>query len=805
MNAISPGLAHFADSVSASRLQQSIERTAAWLLEQQHENGYWIAELEGDTILESEYILLLAWLKQEHTEKARKCARYLLQQQMPEGGWNIFPGGPIEISASVKAYFALKLTGHDPASEPMQRARKAILAAGGADRVNSYTRFYLAMLGQLDYRYCPAVPPELVLLPRWFPVNLSMMSSWTRTIVVPLSILSALQPVTHVPAECGIRELFLKHPRHWPPLRPPGAAEDEKTFSWERFFRLTDRSFKLLQRRNLLPLRKRALKAAQRWMLDRFHNSDGLGAIFPPMVWSIIALRCLGYRDHQPELQYCYEKLQGLEIETEDHIRLEPCKSPVWDTAITVRALVDAGVAPDSRQLAAAQTWLVEQQILAPGDWSQTVSAEPGGWCFEFANEPYPDVDDTAMVLMALGESQAAHATPRGALRQAARDGSLGSGSQLLSLTSPSSIQRETVGDLEIIQSRFSGTCQAKQPPPSDNGFEHSRPASAEFSPLDKPPKIAAAAARLAGVGVRNLRETLSREALQTAVGNAARVWNRLRPGNGNGHAAPGGRQLPFAAQSATPGPANDTIAQAIARGEAWMLAMQNDDGGWGAFDRNNNREFLCRIPFADHNAMIDPSSPDITARVLEALASLGRSPDFPAIQRGLKYIRETQEADGSWFGRWGINYIYGTWQVLVGLNCVGVPVSDPAVQAGAAWLMSAQQPCGGWGETPASYDDPALKGQGPVTASQTAWALMGLMAAGRTDSPAVRRGIAYLLSTQLPDGTWDEPEYTGTGFPRVFYLKYHYYRIYFPLMALARYAQQTEQAPRQEGAAPSR
>lgn len=749
MNAISPGLARVAETGTASARQQTIQRTTDWLLQQQHAPGYWVAELEGDTILESEYILLLAWLKREHTEKARKCANYLLQKQMPEGGWNLYPGGPLEISASVKAYFALKLTGHDPASEPMQRARKAILAAGGVDRVNSFTRFYLAMLGQLDYRYCPAVPAELVLLPKWFPLNLTMMSAWTRTMVVPLSILSALQPVTHVAPECGIRELFLKHPRNWPPLRPPGAEEEEKTISWEKFFRLADASLKLLQRGNLLPLRKRALKAAERWMIDRFRNSDGLGAIFPPMVWSIIALRSLGYTDDQPELKYCYERLEGLEIETEDHIRLEPCKSPVWDTAIAVRALVEAGVPGDCEPMAAARKWLLEQQILAPGDWAETVRAEPGGWCFEFANEPYPDVDDTSMVLMALGESQAAMSVE--GVSSTATISNEPARSALLTLGSPNSVHHEKVGDIEVLQSRFT---------------------------------------TFAGQRLRNLRETFSRDALQTAVGNARGVLNRLRPRkelNGSTNSFHGdnlARKLPADAA--------DPVAVAIARGETWMLAMQNDDGGWGAFDRNNNREFLCRIPFADHNAMIDPSSPDITARVLEALAALGRKPDFAPIQRGLAYIRQTQEADGSWFGRWGVNYIYGTWQVLVGLNAVGVPANDPAVKAGAAWLVATQQPCGGWGETPASYDDPALKGQGTPTPSQTAWALLGLMAAGLHDSPAVRRGIAYLMETQNPDGTWDEPEYTGTGFPRVFYLRYHYYRIYFPLMALARYARLT-------------
>ncbi len=760
-------------------LSSAIDRTRRWLLDQQQADGFWVAELQGDTILESEYILLLAWLGRERQPKALKCARYLLEQQLPGGGWNAYPGGPLEISGSVKAYFALKLTGHDPSSEPLQRARAAILAAGGADKVNSFTRFYLAMLGQIDYRNCPAVPPELVLLPRWSPINLAMMSSWTRTIVVPLSILSACQPVTQVPPECGIRELFIRQPEDWPALRPPGAAASERLVSWESFFRLTDRALKMMQRRKLAPLRKRALKAAEKWMLDRFKNSEGLGAIFPPMVWSVIGLRCLGYRDDHPRLQYCYDQLAALEIEEAGVMRLEPCKSPVWDTAIAARALLAAGEPAGSDALRAAQGWLLDQQILAPGDWSQTVKAAPGGWCFEFANEPYPDVDDTSMVLMALSEArQAAQKETRDALLAAKR---LSPAPVTVVHSLPATTEQETQG-----QTQFEAALRA----------EESLAASAIPKPRSRPWSMAGRAAQAAAAGVTAVREKapslnlarwkvrrlVSKQAMEVAIERAARVVGR-----GELPATDDLAAVPDIAQ----GEAAPRAESAIAKGEAWMLAMQNSDGGWGAFDRNNNRQFLCRIPFADHNAMIDPSSPDITARVLESLAALGRAPSMPAIQRGLAYIRKHQEPDGSWFGRWGVNYIYGTWQVLVGLAAVNVPAHDPAMRAGACWLLSCQQPCGGWGETPRSYDEPALKGQGPVTASQTAWAVLGLIAAGRHDSPAARRGIEYLLTTQNEDGTWDEAEFTGTGFPRVFYLKYHYYRIYFPLMALARYAQE--------------
>jgi len=646
----------------------AIESTRRWLLAQQLPEGCWCAELEGDTILESETILLWAFLGCSDSEDARRAAEYIRRRQLPGGGWAMYPGGAVEISGSVKAYFALKLTGHDPDAEYMQRARAAILAHGGADAVNSYTRFFLALLGQIPYDQCPEVPPEAVLLPRWFPVSLHQVSSWSRTIIVPLSIVSAYRPVRQLPAELGIRELFLREPRDWPPLRCPGLPGGTGLFSWDRFFRGVDRALKLCRRHRLLPLRRRAIQAATKWMLERFEGSDGLGAIYPPIVWSIIALRCLGLPDDHPAVVYNHQQLRDLMIadEHEGTLRLQPCKSPVWDTAIAVRALAAAGVSPQSREMRLAAHWLVERQIRRPGDWSDTVRAEPGGWCFEYRNDFYPDNDDTAMVLMAL-------------------------------------------------QTQFE--------PPS---------ASAVLPPA-------------------------SRAVRQRESDDSGDLLSRL--------------------------------AVAIDRGMRWMLAMQNDDGGWGAFDRNNNRQFLCYVPFADHNAMIDPSTPDLTARVLEALGKLGLTRAHPAVDRGIEYLRRTQEADGSWFGRWGVNYIYGTWQALVGLRAVGVAADDPAVVAGARWLLAHQQPCGGWGESPDSYEHPHLRGQGVPTPSQTAWALLGLMAAGWEDHPAVARGVRYLAATQLPDGTWAEPEFTGTGFPRVFYLRYHYYRIYFPLLALSQWA----------------
>ncbi len=657
--------------------RRAIVGARQWLLDQQQADGCWCAELEGDTILESETILLWAFLGLEHTPLARRAAAYLIENQLPDGGWAMYPGGGVAINGSVKAYFALKLVGHDPSAGYMERARRAILAHGGADAVNSFTRFYLALLGQISYAQCPAVPPEMVLLPKWFPVNLYAVSSWSRTMIVPLSIISACQPVRRIEPGRGIRELFLRQPRHWPPLRCPGMTGGTGVLSWDRFFRVVEKMLKWGQRLRLMPWRRRAIAAAERWMLERFQHSDGLGAIYPPIVWSIVALRCLGYDDQSEPLQYCTKQLADLVIDDRraGTARLQPCKSPVWDTAIALRALRQSGVGAGKPAIRDAVRWLLDKQTGRRGDWAQTVAAEPGGWCFEYANEFYPDCDDTAMVLLAL-------------------------------------------------QTEFD----------APSGRSPALPPELDVTPAAPRVKTAAAAQpqRIAAV--------------------------------------------------------DDTVG-AMDRGLRWLLAMQNDDGGWGAFDRNNNSEFLCRIPFADHNAMTDPSTPDLTGRVLECLGSLGRRVGDPAVDRAIGYIRAAQQADGSWFGRWGVNYIYGVWQSLTGLSEVGVKADDPAVVAGVNWLLAHQQPSGGWGESPDSYDDPRLRGQGPATASQTAWAVLGLLAAGMAEHPATIRGIRYLIRTQRRDGTWNETQFTGTGFPRVFYLRYHYYPIYFPLMALARWA----------------
>jgi squalene-hopene/tetraprenyl-beta-curcumene cyclase len=621
-------------------VRRAVERARRHLLTLQKADGHWVGELQGDTILESEYVLLMAFLGREDEEVCRKAARYILTQQIAGGGWSNYPGGPLDLSVSVKAYFALKLTGHDPDAPSMVRARALIRAAGGAAACNSFTKCYLALLGQFPYDNCPSVPPEMVLLPRWLYFNLYAMSSWTRTIVVPLSIFSATRPVRHLPESRGIRELFLQAPETpaWPARPAP------RLFSWPNFFLAADWVYKKAERWGLLgPVRRLALRRAAAWMRERFADSDGLGAIFPPMIYTAVALRCLGVPDDAPEMRWALRQLEDLMIEEGDTLRLQPCFSPVWDTALALNALAGSGLAQGHPGIDRAVRWLLAREVRRRGDWSlANPGLEPGGWFFEYHNAFYPDTDDTAMVLMALART---------------------------------------------------------------------------------------------------------------------------------GHAA------------------SPEARPAAERALRWLLGMQNRDGGWAAFDRDIDHEVLTKVPFADHNAMLDPSCPDITARVLEALGQYGYGTDHPQVKKALGFIRHVQEPSGAWPGRWGVNYLYGTWQVLAGLHGIGLDADDPMVGRAADWLEQVQQPDGGWGESCRSYDDPSWAGRGEPTASQTAWALLGLVAAGRADSAAARAGVEYLVKTQREDGNWDEDVFTGTGFPKVFYLKYHLYRLYFPLLALSRYA----------------
>ncbi len=621
------------------------------LLGLQKPDGHWCGELQGDTILESETIFLYAFLGREKDPIIQKLANFILRHERPDGAWSCYPGGPVDLTVSVKAYFALKIAGHSANAPYMKRACRLIRDLGGAAKSNSFTKFYLALLGQFSYASCAAVPPEMTLLPKWAYINIYAMSSWTRTIVVPLSIFFAYKPVRQLPEEMGITELFLTNPHApaWP--HPPS----KRLLSWTNFFLVLDQGIKWLERWGPQWIRQHALERATRWMFDHFAESDGVGAIYPPIIYSVICLKCLGYADDSKEMIWALKQLEDLMIHEKDTVRVQPCFSPVWDTAISLNALAMAGMGTDDPELEKAADWLVEREVRRPGDWSlMNPELEPSGWFFEYNNAFYPDTDDTSMVLMGLARS----------------------------------------------------------------GFA--------FEP-DHP-----------------------------KLKNHAPRFHKRTP--------------------------------AAERGVRWMLAMQNQDGGWAAFDRDINREILTKVPFADHNAMLDPSCPDITARVLEALGLFGYGCDHPQVQKALVFLEKTQDPRGCWLGRWGVNYIYGTWQVLVGLESVGYDMQMPMVQKAADWLLKVQQVSGAWGESCESYDDPSTAGKGEPTASQTAWAILGLIAAGEGKSREVRRGIDWLLHHQDVDGGWQEEQFTGTGFPRVFYLKYHLYRIYFPLMALARY-----------------
>ena len=629
--------------ISAERLDGAIGRARQNLLTLQADDGHWRGELEADSVLESEYIMLLHFLGRTEEERVQKMARRIRSLQLPAGGWAIYHGGPAEVSASVKAYFVLKLLGDDPEAPHMVRAREAILELGGIEATNTYTKIYLAIFGEYDWDRCPAVPPEMVLLPGWFYFNLNEMSSWSRGIFVPLSIIWAYKPQCPIPERARIPELFV-----------PGSASragsngaGRWTRGWHYLFHRADQGIKLLERGRFRLLRRKALRAAEEWTRRRLDMSDGLGAIFPAIVNTVFAFRCLGYSQQDQAIQSQLHALEKLEVDLGDTLKIQPALSPVWDSAQAAGILAAAGLDPANEALQRAAEWLLAKEVRHPGDWQRKNGrSEVSGWYFEYANEFYPDCDDTAMVLTALARMR---------------------------ITDP------------------------------------------------------------------DLGERV----------NAARR-----------------------------------------RALVWLLSMQNPDGGWAAFDRGCDKELLKLIPFADHNAMIDPSWEDVTGRVLETLSLEGFEPSNDSVQRAIAFLNSRQCEDGTWYGRWGCNYIYGTWLALAGIGRFGVDMSQERYQKAARWLRSRQNEDGGWGETLRSYEEPDLKGIGDSTAAQTSWALLGLFAAGDTSSEAVRRGVDFLLRMQLEDGSWDDEHWTGTGFPKVFYLKYHLYDDYFPLLALATYRQ---------------
>ena len=627
----------------AERLEKAIERGANHLLSLQAEQGYWQGELEADSTRESDYIYYLHVLGKADPERIAQLANYVRQRQLPDGGWSIYPGGPSELNATCKAYFALKLAGDSPYAPNLVRAREIVHRLGGLEHSNSYVRFYLALVGAVSWDLVPSIPPELMLIPHWFIFNIYEMSSWTRGIVIPMAILSSLRPNWRLPEHAHVDELF-KDPEH----KTAALDWSDQLLSWKNVFLAVDRGFKLYEKFPWKPFRQRAIREAKEWVLNHIERTEGLAAIYPAMMNSIFTLMAFGHGPDDPLTLREIKEFSRFEIEDEETIRMQPCVSPVWDTCIAMVALEEAGLPPDHPALVKAADWILSKQVLGPGDWQvKNKDAEPGGWAFEFRNDFYPDVDDTAFVLMAL--------------------------------------QR------------------VKYPEPT-------------------------------------------------------------------------------------------RMEAAMRRGLQWLLSMQNRNGGWGAFDRDNDRGFLCNIPFADHNAMIDPSTADVTARVVECFGRYGWPAEHPVIQRAVKFLLQDQCKDGSWFGRWGVNYIYGTSGVLRALETVSLATREFCKRA-VNWLRSVQQVDGSFGESLLSYDVPSTKGQGTSTASQTAWGLIGLLASAGTEDPAVAKAVSYLVHRQQADGSWSEPEFTGTGFPGVFYLKYHLYRNSFPVYALARYSNQSRKA----------
>jgi squalene-hopene/tetraprenyl-beta-curcumene cyclase len=624
-------------------LDRSITRATDALLDRQKPDGHWVFELEADATIPAEYVLLRHYLG-EPVDAAleQKIAVYLRRIQGAHGGWPLFADGDLDISATVKAYFALKMIGDPIDADHMRRAREAVRARGGAERANVFSRIMLALFGFIPWRAVPVMPVEIMLLPKWFPFHLDKISYWSRTVIVPLLVLMAKKPVARNLKGVRIDELFLEPPQL---LGPTPKAPQQKA-SWFWFFRGVDNVLRALEPFFPERTRQRAIDAAVAWVGERLNGEDGLGAIFPAMANSVMMFDLLGYPQSDPQRAIARLSVEKLLAVHDHEAYCQPCVSPIWDTGLVCHALLEVGGDRAVANVKRGLDWLKPKQILdVRGDWiARRGELRPGGWAFQYANPHYPDVDDTAVVAMAMDR-------------------------------------------------------------------------------------------------VQNLS----------------------------------GRR---------------DFDQSLARAKEWIVGMQSENGAWGAFDADNEFHYLNNIPFADHGALLDPPTEDVTARCLSMLAQFGETAaNSAAVSRGIDYLRRVQLADGSWYGRWGMNYIYGTWSVLCALNAAGVDHASAEMRKAADWLAAIQNDDGGWGEDGSSYKlDYKGYERAPSTASQTAWALLGLMAAGDVDHPAVARGIAYLTAHQGGDGFWDEPRYTATGFPRVFYLRYHGYSKFFPLWAMARY-----------------
>jgi squalene-hopene/tetraprenyl-beta-curcumene cyclase len=615
-------------------LDTAIERATDYLLSVQYQEGYWWAELESNSTITAEHLFLTHILGIGSQELWDKIARQLLSWQREDGTWAIWYDGPGDLSGTVEAYVALKMAGVDPDSPEMTKAREWIMARGGVERVRNFTKIWLALMGEWPWEGLPVIPPEVVLLPKWFLINIYEFGSWARGTMVPLTIVYAHRPVFPIPSHARIDELF-----------PRGRANADlslpkKRSAWGRFFTFADKVLRVHEHSRWKPLRKRAIKLAEEWIIARQEADGCWGGIQPAWVYSLIALYVLGHDLEGPILKKGIEGLKRYSIEEDGKFRFQSCISPVWDTGLAMIALQDAGLPADHPALVKAGEWLLNEQIFVGGDWQVKCKGRPGGWAFEFDNDVYPDTDDSSVVMMA--------------------------------------IQRTDL-----------------------------------------------------------------------------------------------------------PGRAKE---YAISRGLEWLLAMQSSNGGWGAFDRNNTRALLREIPFADFGEMIDPPSVDVTGHIVELLGRLRYRKGFRPLDRALAYLKREQEPDGAWYGRWGVNLTYGIGYVLPALAAVGEDMRAPYVRRAVDWLISHQNEDGGWGERVEGYYDPTWRGRGPSTASQTAWALLALLAAGEIDHRATKAGIEYLIRTQEKDGSWDEPYFTGTGFPPDFMIRYHLYRDVFPVMALGRY-----------------
>lgn len=631
---------------NGDQLDEAVQRAQAYLLQRQDSSGYWSGLLEGDASTTAGYIPLMYYLfGWVDPQRKRKVMEYVLRRQNSDGSWPTHHAGPGDLDVSIQCYFALKLAGLEAGESSMQKARDFILSKGGIGKANAFTKIWLAVFGQFDYQGVPSLPPEVIFLPTRFFFNIYEFASWSRETLMALAIVLTKKPVCIVPESASVDELYLEPPNER--RFSPGAIGNP--FTWRGFFLLADRVFKWYEHFPWHPGREAALRKVESWIVKHQESDGSWGGILLPWIYALFGLRSLGYPLEHPVIAMGIEGFEDFVLDDGEFFCFKPATSPVWDTAWSLIALRESGVEPLHRSLTRAAAWLLEKEIRTAGDWVvKNPGLKPGGWSFEFRNDWYPDLDDSALV-------------PRALLR--------------------AGLKGESV--------------------------------------------------------VRR--------------------------------------------------------SEAVKRAVNWVVGMQSKNGGWGAFDRDNDLQALTQVPFADFLTPLDPTCADVTAHALEFLSEINQ--EDKARQRGVEYLRHTQETDGSWYGRWGVNYVYGTGLALTGLSAAGEDMQQHYIMHAVDWLFAHQNADGGWGETCLTYSDPDLRGRGVSTASQTAWALLGLVAAGQVGESATRAGVSYLISTQGNDGSWEEPYFTGTGFPRVFYLRYDLYRIYFPLLALGRFIQSQKSA----------